>query len=191
MSHWTPGYWFQYHVPPKSPPRFEDPDVLDARPCLSWAPALRPLKPPPITTTSSVFFDRRPFDESRRHADRRGSFANSPVSSWNCADAVLSAFACPARCGISRGEHPGRRAGSFASVIALMQVTPICDRSIDQARSIRVWRCCTEHPAESRRRGVASESASREEPRSNAARDPPVPGSRERSLDAISCVRAT
>ena len=51
MSQEAPGYLFQYHVPPKSPP-FSMILKLSMPASLNLAPASIPPKPPPIITTS-------------------------------------------------------------------------------------------------------------------------------------------
>ena len=55
VSQAAPGYRFQYHVPPKSPP-FSIMRMSSKPSSLKRAPAIRPPNPPPIiaTSTSSV-----------------------------------------------------------------------------------------------------------------------------------------
>ena len=51
MSHEAPGYLFQYHVPPKSPP-FSKILKLSVPDSFKRAAANNPPKPPPIIATS-------------------------------------------------------------------------------------------------------------------------------------------
>ena len=78
-SHIAPGYRFQYHVPPKSPP-FSTTRMPSTPACRSRAPASSPPNPPPMTTTSTSSSNGSRVDVATYGSSRK--WANVPAMSW-------------------------------------------------------------------------------------------------------------